>query len=85
MAKTETLAQLRDIHLPEPVGWWLLRRVVCLMVLIVVLVAGVAYFIYKRHVNALPKKQALSLLKIHKEQYEKDKNTQLASAIFLNC
>ncbi|HAU1296694.1 TPA: DUF4381 domain-containing protein [Legionella pneumophila] len=81
MAKAEPLAQLRDIHLPEPVGWWpLAPGWYGLMVLIVVLIAGAAYFIYKRHVNALPKKQALGLLKIYKEQYEKDKNTQLASA-----
>lgn len=81
MAKTEPLAQLRDIHLPESIGWWpLAPGWYGLMVLVVVLMIGFAYFLYKKHVHALPKKQALGLLKIYKEQYDKDKNTQLASA-----
>ncbi|KGP64275.1 hypothetical protein EP47_00020 [Legionella norrlandica] len=81
MAKAEPLAQLRDIHLPEPIGWWpLAPGWYGLMILLLMIIIGITYFIYRKHVHALPKKQALNLLKIYKEQYEKDKNTQLASA-----
>lgn len=81
MAKADPLAQLKDIHLPEPVGWWpLAPGWYLLMVLGVLLVFGLTYWFYRRHLNALAKHKALDLLKMYKEQYEKENDIQLTSA-----
>ena len=81
MAKADALAQLKDIHLPESIGWWpLAPGWYGVMVLILFLIMALAYIAYKRHANALAKNQALELLNRYKEQYEKDHNAQLASA-----
>jgi hypothetical protein len=81
VANVDALAQLKDIHLPPPVGWWpLAPGWYGVMVLVFILLAFITAVIYKRHLNALPKKHALSLLKIYTAQYEKDHNVQLASA-----
>lgn len=81
MANVDALAQLKDIQLPAPVGWWpLAPGWYCLMVLGFLLIVGSTVVIYRRHRNALPKKQALSLLKIYTVQYKQDRNAQLASA-----
>ncbi|KTD76360.1 DUF4381 domain-containing protein [Legionella waltersii] len=81
MANTEPLAQLKDIHLPDPVGWWPLAPGWYVLVVIALLFFfGLFVYLMKRHVNSLPKKQALRLLQNYKEQYAKDKNAQLASA-----
>lgn len=81
MAKTEPLAQLKDIHLPEPISWWpLAPGWYVLMLLALVIVILISHSIYKRRTNALAKRKALELLKVYKEQYEKDSNAQLASA-----
>lgn len=81
MAKTDALAQLKDIHLPESISWWPLAPgwyVVILLILL--LIMGLVYLVHRRHVNALAKNQALDLLNTYKEQYEKDHNAQVASA-----
>ncbi|MDI1352526.1 MAG: DUF4381 domain-containing protein [bacterium] len=81
MAKAELLTQLHDIHLPPSIGWWPLAPgwyALLLGLTITVIVA--VYFVYKKHLNALAKKQALLLLHAYSVQYEKDHNGQLASA-----
>lgn len=81
MAKADPLAQLKDIHLPEPISWWPLAiGWYGLMVLIFLLIFAIAYLMHKRHINALAKNKALELLKTYKEQYQKDNNAQLTSA-----
>lgn len=81
MAKEDALAQLRDIHLPEQIGWWpLASGWYVLMMFAVLSVIALVYYFYKKHLNSLPKKKALELLKTYALQYEKDRNTQLASA-----
>lgn len=81
MAKADPLAQLKDIHLPDPVSWWpLAPGWYGVMILIVIVMIALTYFFYKRHLNALPKKQALILLKAYSEHYEKERNAQLTSA-----
>lgn len=81
MDKADPLAQLKDIHLPNPVSFWPLAPgwyVVLLLVLLAVLF--VAYRIYKRHCYALAKKQALALLASYQKRYEKEHNVPLTSA-----
>ncbi|MCL9682950.1 DUF4381 domain-containing protein [Legionella maioricensis] len=81
MAKADALAQLKDIHLPESIGWWpLAPGWYVVMLLALFLLIAVACWAYKRHANALAKNQALELLNSYKEQYEKEGNAQLASA-----
>lgn len=81
MDNVDALAQLKDIHLPPPVGWWpLAPGWYVLMVFIFILIAVLTAALYKRHLNARPKKHALALLKTYSAQYEKDHNAQLASA-----
>ena len=81
MADVDALNQLKDIHLPITVGWWPLAP--GWYVLIAVTFGFVLLFthlIYKRHVHARAKKQALLLLQLYATQYEQDHNAQLASA-----
>ncbi len=81
MAKTDPLAQLKDIHLPEAIDWWPLAPgwyVVILLAVFIVLI--IAYWVYKRHANSMAKKRALKLLQTYKQHYDKEQNAQTASA-----
>lgn len=81
MDKANPLAQLKDIHLADPIGllplapgWYVL------MAIIFILIMCIGYLTYKKRLNARPKKKALELLNAYKEQYEKDRNSQQTSA-----
>jgi hypothetical protein len=79
---TNPLAQLKDIHLPAPVGWWpLAPGWYMLLGLILILTIVVVYQIYKWHRNALAKKKALLLLNEYQKQYEQNQNGVLTSAL----
>ena len=82
MAKAEdALAQLRDIHLPPSISWWPMAPGWYLVLLIaLVLILYLACYLHKKNRHAKPKKQALALLEIYKQDYERDKNTQVTSA-----
>ena len=81
MAKADVLAQLKDIHLPDSIGWWpLAPGWYGLMLMILITAVALASLLRKRHRNALAKNQALKLLNSYTVQYEKDRNAQLASA-----
>lgn len=81
MAKLDPLNQLKDIHLPNPIGWWpLAPGWYVVLILLCVFIALLTALFYKKHCNARPKKQALLLLQQYIRQYEKDHNAQLASA-----
>jgi hypothetical protein len=81
VAKADVLTQLKDIHLPQSITWWPLAPGWYVVLLIIMFsIIGVVYFFHRRQLNALAKNQALELLKTYKEQYEKDRNAQQASA-----
>lgn len=81
MGKADPLAQLKDIHLPDPIGWWPLAPGWYVLVLIILaLIIWVMSIGYKKRLHAKPKNQALELLATYKQQYEKEKNTQVTSA-----
>jgi hypothetical protein len=81
VAETDVLTQLKDIHLPSPVGWWpLAPGWYGVIGLVLCLVSALVYFFYKKHIHALPKKKALVLLASYIQHYETDRNSQLASA-----
>ncbi len=81
MAKEDALAQLRDIHLPDPITWWpLAPGWYVLMCLMFIFALFIAYLDHRRRVHARAKNQALELLQVYKQQYEKENNTQMTSA-----
>ena len=68
MAKADPLAQLKDIHLPDPVGFWpLAPGWYGLIIFIILLLSGLLYFLYKKHRYARAKKKAVTLLKTYEE------------------
>ena len=81
MTKVDALAQLKDIHLPHPVGWWPLAS--GWYVLIGIIFIGlifIVYFSYQRYLGTQAKKQALALLQVYAVEYTKTGDTQLTSA-----
>ncbi|RUR13837.1 DUF4381 domain-containing protein [Legionella sp. km772] len=81
MAEVDALAQLKDIHLPTSVGIWpLAPGWYVLIIVFFILMAGLSFVAYRRYLNARAKKQALVLLQSYVQQYEQDRNSQLASA-----
>jgi len=81
VAEADALTQLKDIHLPEAISWWpLAPGWYVIMLLILLLIAGLGYLIHKKHLHALAKNQALTILDSYNEQYEKDRNVQMTSA-----
>jgi hypothetical protein len=76
----QELAQLRDIHLPSPIGWWPLAPgwyVLALLVLITL--ATTAYFLTRHYIKNRAKRQALKLLDTYREQYQQERH-QLSAA-----
>lgn len=82
MADEQALAQLKDIHLPGAIGWWpLAPGWYLLSTLLTLLLCLALYLAYKRYKNGLAKKQALQLLARYQQQYNKEGNAQLTSAL----
>lgn len=79
--QSDLLAQLKDIHLPDPISWWplapgwyVLAGILCLLFIFL------GYHASRCHHNALPKKQALRLLEHYQKHYEKEHNVSQTSA-----
>lgn len=76
MAQSDPLAQLRDIHLPEPIGFWPLAPGWWLLIaLSVVLISVVSWRFWRAIVAARAKKEALRLLKYYEEQSLQEGNS----------
>lgn len=81
MGKPNPLAQLKDVHLPDSIGWWpLAPGWYLLMFVILTLVLIAALWIHKKRLYAKPKNQAIALLNTYKMEYEKEQNSQLTSS-----
>ena len=81
MAKVQELAQLKDIHLPEPIGLWpLAMGWYALAVLLLVLVVALIMVLRRLHVQARPKRQALCLLQQYEQDHKSGKNDALICA-----
>lgn len=79
--QTAPLAQLKDIHLPDAIGWWpLAPGWYAIITLSIVLILVLATYAYRQHRYALAKKQALLLLARYQDDYEKEHNTATSSA-----
>lgn len=81
MSSAQELAQLKDIHMPEPISWWpLAPGWYGLMALGLFLLIALLYWLRHRAQEARLKREALLLLATYKKAYEKDLNAQLACA-----
>ncbi|GGI84741.1 DUF4381 domain-containing protein [Legionella impletisoli] len=77
----QELAQLRDIHLPVPVGWWPLAPGWYMLFLVFVLgMACCIWILYRRYLHARSKRQALRLLNEYHVEYKTNHNSKQASA-----
>lgn len=74
------LAALRDIHLPDPIGWWppAIGWVV-LGVMLLLMCVGVASFLAHYWRNTRAKRKALVVLDSYREAYLKAGNTALTA------
>lgn len=81
MPNPQELAQLKDLHLPEPISWWpLAPGWYGLILLSLFVLISLLYWVRQRVRHARPKREALLLLVSYKKAYEKDPNSQLMSA-----
>lgn len=81
MDKVDPLAQLKDIHLPESIGWWPLAAGWYVAIgLFCVFVASLCYWFYKKRRDAQAKNQALRLLLQYTERYERERNAAMTCA-----
>jgi hypothetical protein len=83
MGNEALLAQLKDIHLPQRIGWWPLAPGWYFVLIIVVICIGeLLYVCYKHYKNTRVKKQALVLLQGYVSSYEHHQNaSQLCADI----
>ena len=75
MMQTDPLAQLRDIHLPEPVsawppgpGWWFAA------VILLLLLAALAWWAWRRHRDNGWRRQAVAELEVAHHRWQQEGN-----------
>ena len=79
--KAEELAKLHDIHLPDAIGWWpLAPGWYLLAILSIVTLMAVVFFLGRYYLNGRARRQALRLLTLFQQQYQRDANSQLTAA-----
>ena len=80
-APSNDLAQLHDIHLPKPIGWWpLASGWYVLGGLLLGLLIIIAYMLIAHYYQGGAKRQALRLLVAYEQQHARERNSQLSSA-----
>lgn len=81
MVNSQELAQLREIHLPDPIGWWPLAPGWYLLAIgsIIGLVI-IMMWLRRCYLNGQAKREALRLLSIYQQQYRPEVDSQLMSA-----
>ena len=81
MADSQPLQNLRDIHLPDPVGFWPLAPGWYLLAIILLLLAiGISCLVCRRHRRGRAKRQALLLLHDYERQYAAGTDAAVISA-----
>lgn len=77
----QALAQLKDIHLPDAIGWWPLAPGWYAIILLLFLGSFVIIFFLKRYyVRGLARREALKVVALYQQQYQNDANDKLAAA-----
>lgn len=75
------LAQLRDIHFPEAIGWWPLAPGWYLLAIILLIILMVsAFFLIRRYLNGRARRQSLQMLATYQQQHQQEMNSQLSAA-----
>lgn len=81
MSKAQKLANLRDIHLPESIGWWpLAPGWYVLALLLIVLLIVIIFFVSRYYINGRARRHALRLLTHYMQEYQHNRNSQLNAA-----
>lgn len=81
MAEPQELAQLHDIHMPDPIGWWpLAPGWYGLLLLTLMALLALVFFFSRHYFNGRAKRQALLILKTYQQQYPKELNGQQSAA-----
>ncbi len=81
MNNQDALTQLRDIHIPSPIGWWpLAPGWYLLAILVTVSLITAIIFLIRHYKNGRAKRQALRLLANYQQQYQREASTQLSAA-----
>lgn len=76
----EVLAKLHDIHLPAPISWWpLAYGWTILLLLSLILIAFFLYLGCRAYSNGKAKRQALRLLEMYEQEYQREQNSQVSS------
>lgn len=75
------LAQLRDIHMPDPIGWWP-PAVGWYVVagIVILLLYGVIHYSVRYWMNGRSKRRALRILAEYQQAYMQSRDSQVASA-----
>ena len=75
------LAQLRDIHLPEVIGWWpIAAGWYLLTALAILLVFGLIVLLRRYHMQRRATQQALHLWATYHQDYVKNRQAHIAAA-----
>lgn len=76
------LAQLHDIHLPTPIGWWpLAPGWIVLICLVLCLALRLSHVIRCRYLHGRARRQALRTLTDYEKQHRQHPNSQRSSAL----
>jgi hypothetical protein len=78
VAELELLNQLKDIHLPEPIGIWPLAKAWWFLVVFLLILGIVIWGLYRYRTQYLIKREFLSRLREYKIEYKASQNTSLA-------
>jgi len=80
MSEPQELAKLRDIHLPNPIGWWPMAAGWYFLILLVLAIFALSYYFIRRaYRNGRAKRQALRLLQSYEREYKNNSNSQIIS------
>ena len=75
------LAQLRDIHLPEAIGWWpIAPGWYILAVLLIMMVSALVFFLRRHYLQGRVKRQALREWVMYHQEYQQEQHSQISAA-----
>lgn len=77
----QALTALRDIHQPLAIGWWPLAKGWYILAVFLIVLTAMAITLIRRYQrNRRGKREALRLLAIYQQQYQREKNTAQTAA-----
>ena len=77
----DALAQLKDIHMPDPIGWWpLAPGWYVLAIVLLAMLLGFLYLVGYFYHHTRAKRQALRVLERYEKEHLRQDNSQLTAA-----